>query len=211
MHKVYSRSAGYAWFDAIDLVMEKGAPVNDGDTHLKEVIDFFIEVEDGQTYDEILNDYADPEMIDWMVNKNFGGDGPVLNWGYCYGMRLHNFNGTDQIAEIVKKLQSNPEAKSATMTLMKPEDDFTGHMPCIMALDVKIRDNKLNLTGFFRSQDIGKKFYADILALGSIQKVISEQLDITPGHIKIFISSAHIYETDFDKIEKIQSLRKQKI
>jgi thymidylate synthase len=203
MHKIYSKSAGYAWVDAVRFVMKNGDYVKDGDITLKEVLDLFVEVEDGQLHDEIIDIYADSEMIDWMVNKNFGGHEPVLDWGYCYGMRFYDFNGVDQIAEIVKKLQSNPEAKSATITLMKPEDDFTGHMPCITTLDAKIRNDKLHLTGFFRSQDIGKKFYADILALGSIQKTIADQLCIESGHVKIFISSAHIYETEFDKLEHI--------
>lgn len=204
MHRIYSKSAGYAWADAIKLVMKNGDYVKDGEVTLKELLDLFVEVEDGQSYDEILDAHADPGMIDWMVNKNFGGNEPVLNWGYCYGMRFYNFNGIDQIAQIVNKLRSNPEAKSATMTLMKPEDDFYGHMPCIMTLDAKIRNGKLHLTGYFRSQDIGKKFYADILALGSIQKTIANQLGVESGHVKIFISSAHIYETEFEKVEKYQ-------
>jgi thymidylate synthase len=59
---------------------------------------------------------------------------------------------------------------------MKSEDDCIGRMPCIMSLDVKIRGNEVLRTGFFRSQDIGKKFYADILAFGAIQKEIANTI-----------------------------------
>ena len=84
---------------------------------------------------------------------------------------------------------------------MNPSIDYRGHMPCIVALDFKIRNDKLLITGFFRSQDIGKKIYADILALGKIQSEVASALSTTTGEIKIFISSAHIYEQDFGKFQ----------
>ena len=53
--------------------------------------------------------------------------------------------------------------------------------------------------GYFRSQDIGKKIYADILALKGILNEVSNKINIESGEVKIFISSAHIYEQDFNK------------
>lgn len=203
MLTIYSKTIGQAWIDAINLVMREGSYLDTTDVHVNEVLDLFIEVEDAQSHDAILNEYADPKMIDWMVNKNFGGTEPVLDWGYCYGMRLHNFNSLDQVAEIVEKLKKDPETRSATISLVKPEDDFKGHMPCITTLDAKIRNNALHLTGFFRSQDVGKKLYADILALGSIQESIADQIGVKSGHVKVLITSAHIYEIDFSKAKQL--------
>lgn len=202
MLTIYSKTVGQAWVDAINVVMRRGSYLDTTDVHVNEILDLFIEVEDAQSQDAILNEYADPKMIDWMVNKNFGGAEPVLDWGYCYGMRLYDFNGLNQVAEIVRKLKADSEVRSATVSLVKQEDDLKGHMPCITTLDVKIRNNQLHLTGFFRSQDVGKKLYADILALGSIQKRIANQVGVRSGHVKIFITSAHIYETDFDRVRR---------
>ena len=98
-----------------------------------------------------------------------------------------------------EKLVNNPEAKSATIALMNPEEDYEGHMPCIISLDFKIRNEQLDITGFFRSQDIGKKIYADILALNAILTEVSEKIKVKSGDVKIFISSAHIYEQDYNK------------
>jgi thymidylate synthase len=82
---------------------------------------------------------------------------------------------------------------------MNPEEDYEGHMPCIISLDFKIRNEQLDITGFFRSQDIGKKIYADILALNAILTEVSEKIKVKSGDVKIFISSAHIYEQDYNK------------
>lgn len=201
MKTLTASTPGQLWLKACNLVLNEGGEVHDGELLLKEVVDLFIEVENANDIDPIVKEYGDPEMIDWMVNKNFYGTEPVLNWGYNYGMRFRDFNGVNQIDKIVSKLQKNPEAKSATITTMKPETDYDGHMPCIMSLDFKIRQNKLLLTAFFRSQDIGKKFYADILALGKIQNEVSQKIGISPGNVKMFISSAHIYETEFNKLK----------
>jgi thymidylate synthase len=201
MQSLIAPTPGQIWLKACNLVLNKGGEVHDGELLLKEVVDLFIEVENANDIDPIVKKYGDPEMIDWMVNNNFYGTEPVLNWGYCYGMRLRDFNGINQIDKIVEKLQKNPESKSATITTMKPEVDFEGHMPCIMSLDFKIRQDKLLLTAFFRSQDIGKKFYADILSLGKIQNEVASKIGIASGNVKIFISSAHIYETEFEKLK----------
>jgi thymidylate synthase len=66
---------------------------------------------------------------------------------------------------------------------------------------MKIRGGVLHVTAFFRSQDVGKKLYADILALGAIQKSIADQAGVRSGPVKLFITSAHIYEADFAKVQ----------
>lgn len=199
MKLISAPTIGHAWAEAYKLIMEEGHVMADGSMPITEVMNLYVSVDDVQSSDKILDTLADPAMIDWMVNKNFGGPQPILDWGYSYGMRLRNFAGTNQIAESIKKLQKRPGSKASTIVLMDPAQDFSGHMPCIVALDPKIRDGKLTLTGFFRSQDIGKKFYADILALAAIQKEIAEAAGVACGSVELLITSAHVVETDYGK------------
>lgn len=201
MYYICEDSIGAAWQSVYKLVSSKGEQVKDGDINLLESLDVFVEVTKIDKKDEILDKYADSEMITWMVKENFGGQKPVLNWGYSYGMRFRDFHGVDQIKKIKDKLSSNPESKSATISLMDVTTDYEGHMPCIIGLDFKLRHNKLHITGYFRSQDIGKKIYADFLALSDIQDEIVKHLAVGKGSIKILISSAHIYEQDFGKFK----------
>lgn len=199
MKYISAPTIGYAWAEAYKLVMKDGHAMTDGTKPITEVMNLYISVEDPQASDKVLAALTDPEMIDWMVNKNFGGTEPVLDWGYSYGMRFRNFGGVDQVAAAIEKLKERPGSKSATITLMDPARDFTGHMPCIIALDPKIRDGKLMLTGFFRSQDIGKKFYADMMALAAIQKEIADTVGVEYGSIELLIASAHVVNTEYGK------------
>lgn len=199
MKQITAPTIGYLWAEAYKLIMNEGHVMTDGTVPITEVMNLYLSVDDAQSSDKILDELADPEMIDWMVNKNFGGSEPILNWGYSYGMRFRDFRGVDQVAESIKKLTERPGSKSATITLMDPANDFTGHMPCIITLDPKIRDNKLTLTGFFRSQDIGKKFYADMMALAAIQKEIAEAVGVECGSVDLLITSAHVVETEYER------------
>jgi thymidylate synthase len=209
MKYISAPTIGRAWAKAYRLVMEEGHEMNDGTAPITEVMNLYISVDDAQSSDKILDAMADPGMIDWMVNKNFGGMEPVLDWGYSYGARLHNFNGIDQVAEVVNKLRLRPGSKASTISLMDPSEDFSGHMPCVIALDVKIRDGKLTITGLFRSQDIGKKFYADAMALAAIQKEIALAVGVDCGSIELLIASAHVVDTEYGKQEKFSRFLKQ--
>ncbi|OYT43522.1 MAG: hypothetical protein B6U88_00860 [Candidatus Aenigmarchaeota archaeon ex4484_56] len=119
-----------------------------------------------------------------------------------YGKRLFNYRGINQIKAVVNKLKVKPESKSAIITLTDPSKDKR-HVPCICVMDFKIRNSLLTTTAFFRSQDAGKKIYADILAIGEIVKLISRNLNVKIGPLILYICSSHIYEEDIKKINNI--------
>jgi len=201
MYKVVAKTPGEAWMKAVKRVMKFGSKVMDGNRKLKELINVFLIVENPCATDQILKKYADSKMISWM-RDNFLKSEPVLDWGYSYGQRFSNFDGVNQIEQVVQKLIKNPETKSATITLMDPKGD-THHVPCIVSIDFKIRNRYLITTAFFRSQDVGKKIYADIICIGEIAKRIAERANVEAGELNILIVSLHYYEEDVDKINKL--------
>ncbi|MDO8579362.1 MAG: thymidylate synthase, partial [bacterium] len=203
MIQINAKTPGEAWRKAAQEVFISGDHIKDGNTNLKELMNVFLSVENPLGNDVIMDRYADPKMIEWMRN-NFLSKNPVDSWGYSYGQRFMDFDGINQIQNIIEKLKENPESKSATITLMNPKGD-KHHVPCIVALDFKVRNNQLMLTAFFRSQDVGKKIYADIICLGEIEKQVADAVDIAMGPLNILIVSLHAYEADFQKIKDITS------
>lgn len=198
---INAATPGLAWQKCINLVYKNGNSIKDGSEVLKEVLNVSINIKYPLKSDKILDKYSNSKMISWMEN-NFLEEKPVLDWGYSYGQRLFNYNGINQIQEIIKKLQNNPDSKSATATLTDPPNDKK-HTPCIVSLDFKIRDNKLLTSAFFRSQDVGKKMYADIISIGKISQIISNNLKIPAGEINLFIVSLHLYEQDEINIKNL--------
>jgi len=205
MKQLISKTPGLAWKQALNLVATEGKHVKDGEKDLKEFMNVFLTIQNPLASDEIIEKYADQTMVEWMRN-NFLSNEPVLNWGYSYGQRFTNFDGINQIDSVIEKLKKNPESKSATITLMDPQSDGS-HMPCIVALDFKIRSNRLMTTAFFRSQDVGKKIYADIICLGEISKKIADAVGVESGDLNILIVSLHFYEEDRQKFSELLQLK----
>lgn len=196
------KNIGNAWLNGCRVIMNEGKLQKDeyGNKTL-ECINLSICVENPMEMGEAVEKYADKSMISFMKD-NFLSMKPIEKWGYSYGQRIFSHNGVNQFEEVVKKLSSRPESRSATIDLMDPSCS-SEHMPCACVLDIKIRDEKVVMSAFFRSQDIGKKFYADAVCCSEIMKMISEKTGKKPGNLTLSISSAHIYEIDIENVKKM--------
>ena len=126
-----------------------------------------------------------------------------LGVGCGYGDRLFNNNGYNQIKIIIDKLHENPNTKSATISLIDAELIGTSaRIPCLTTLDFKIRDNKLHIYSFFRSQNVLNS-YGNMYGIIEIQKFIQKKLECKLGTIFMYISSPHYYKVDEEKINYI--------
>lgn len=203
MKQVKCKSIGEAWIESCRQIFKKGKPMKDGDQHLKELLHFILTIKNPGTKDRIIDKYGDKQMIDWMV-ANFLEQKrvPELKNALSYGTRLFNYNGKDQVAWIVQKLKGKQETKAATIPMLMPNEDES-YIACVSMLDFKIRGKKLNLVAMCRAIDFGKKVYANMIALHKIQQIVAEKLNIPTGELVMYVVSAHIYDEDYKKIEKI--------
>lgn len=201
MKTLTASTPGQAWKKAVKLVMNEGEVVTDDGEKLNETINVSLEIKEPTKIDQIVKKYGDMKMLEWM-RDNFHSDKPIEGWGYCYGQRLKNFEGVNQYERIINKLKKNLETKSATLNFTFPPGDMK-HMPCVNILDLKFRDGKLNGVAFMRSQDAGKKLYADIISMGEIIAEIAEEIGQKPGSLLIHISSLHIYHKDLPKLKSL--------
>ena len=198
---ISANTAGEAWLKVVRLVYESGGQVRDGSELLNEVLNVVVEVEDAQTIDDTIERFSDRDMITWM-KSNFFVQEEIPEFGFSYAQRLRDYQHVDQIQGVIDRLRRNPEAKSATISLLMPGAD-NKHVPCITTLDFKQRGGKLHLIAFVRSQDIARKLHADILVLAEVQKEVASSLDVAPGAVTLHIASAHIYHRDFPFVERV--------
>lgn len=206
--KISTKSIGKVWQKLLRTIMEKGQKVVDGDKKLIELCHVIVDLPANfKLTDAIFESLYDKTMIKFM-QKNFFGKNPIKNWGYSYGQRFSNYHGIDQIADVTRKLRENPWSKSATICLADPLNDQY-HAPCIYSLDFKLRNKQLTVTAYFRSQDAGKKFCADIYCIRQIQQQVAKETTSQMGSLLILSSSMHIYRDDLDLVKRVISYDKK--
>ena len=193
---ISATTIGEAWISSIDYVLEHGHPFFDEDVDILEVTGMSLKIECPSMHDEIVEKLGDRDVIKHTLTK-FKKGVEMPNRPFTYSGCVYNKNGVDQFEWLVDRLKRKPETKSATISLLT-EGDENPNLPCLNIIDVKIRNSRLNLQLFFRSQNIVGRQYANLLALANFQNKLSERLSISNGFIAEYIASAHIYDYDLD-------------
>ena len=161
--------------------------------------------------------------------KTFSDDGETLNG--AYGQRIFNWNSgirlvadtkkdsngekeqtlssgqviINQFQKAFEQLKKDPFTRQATIVLFDPYKDYkeTKDKPCTNLIRFMIRDNKLNMTVFMRSNDIMKGTPYDIFNFTMLQEIMACMLGIDVGIYTHIADSLHIYESDFELGKKI--------
>ena len=130
-------------------------------------------------------------------NKNiaqFSDDGNTL-YG-SYGHRI-----AKKMQGVLDKLKEDHDTRQALLTIHRVEDSIvkTKDPPCTITLQFTIRDEKLNMHVYMRSNDIVWGTPYDVFMFTTIQKVFANTLGIPIGKYYHTATSLHMYERDFEK------------
>ena len=144
-------------------------------------------------------------------NKNvaqFSDDGETF-YG-AYGPRV-----LGQISGLLDKL-TKEDSRQAVINIYDGSKDLyqeTKDVPCTIALQFMIRENKLNLTTFMRSNDLFWGYQYDVFNFTMIQEWIYNELksldkfkDLELGTYTHFATSLHVYERHFKLLESMHSM-----
>ena len=124
---------------------------------------------------------------------------------YTYGNRLRqHFQDIDQIQEAIKRLRNCEESRRAISITWDPVmDTQNDEVPCMMLVDLKIRDGKLNTTGLWRSHDIYGAWFPNAVGLTNLAQYAAGELGVKVGTLTIHSISAHIYEVNFEEARSV--------
>ena len=195
----FAETLGDAWVKSMQLICSEGTIIRDDDQNLKEICNLYISIQNIDENDGILKAHADQDRIRLMYEK-YATCGLVGEYNIDYGSYLYNNNGVDQIEWLKNRILDKPETKSATVTLHRPGEE---KLTCLSMLNFQLRDNVLNMTVVYRSQNIYASHPGNLLALRRIQKDVAEFLSVDIGGVELIVLSAHIYERDFQMVEEI--------
>lgn len=147
----------------------------------------------------------DIEFIDHFSKfwRNISDDGKTANSAYGYIIKYKH--GFDQLECVIDELRRNPNSRRAVININTPSmyRMVTRDTQCTMFLHYYIRNNKLCSTVCMRSNDLIKGLTFDIVYFTELQKYVAHRLGLECGPYTHFDTSLHVYERDYDLLEKI--------
>lgn len=200
---VEAETIGRGWLDVSRRILEDGADERYDGAATKELPLVTLVVGDPDPDDELIASLADPGWLDWM-KRNFTepDDVPELGDARSYAKRLRDYEGRDQVAWVIDRLRTDPEARSATITTFQPLSDAS-YVPCVSLLDFWQRGGALELVVYAHSLDFGKKAYGNLVELARLQHEIARAVGLPVGQLVIHAKSAHVYEPELETMRRL--------
>jgi thymidylate synthase len=151
---------------------------------------------------QLLAGAATPKLVIEVgpMFKNYAEDNGVFHG--AYGARTNN-----QYAPVIERLKKDPDSRQAVVTIWNPELDLLPEKrdyPCTILHQFRIRDNKLNISVYMRSNDVWLGAAYDFFQFTRVQIAIASVLGIAPGTYAHHVGSLHIYEQHYDSAENLK-------
>ncbi|HEY5092912.1 MAG TPA: thymidylate synthase [Acidimicrobiales bacterium] len=198
MATIATDTIGEAWLNVARTILSQGERSTYDGLPIHEVLMAHLIVASPQSFDEIIERYADRDRLAWM-HANFSDHTVVAELGDAdsYATRLHDYGrtGLDQLDWVVERLRADPTCRSASITTFQPLSD-TSYIPCVSLLDFFLVNAALRLVVYAHSIDFGAKGYANLVELASIQHDVVKELGVDVGSLTMIVKSAHIYDSE---------------
>ena len=123
---------------------------------------------------------------------------------YTYSERLQNYQGRNQLIDIVERLKQDMGSNRAVAVTFNPFiDNERADIPCLQLIQALVRDDKLILSVYFRSNDLYGAFPSNMMFLTYLGMKIADELGVEFDYIDYHCSSLHVYETDYQQASKV--------
>jgi thymidylate synthase len=132
--------------------------------------------------------------------KNYTEDNGIFHG--AYGLRTDG-----QYDAVIDKLKNDSDSRQAVVTIWNPEYDNQPQKrdyPCTVLHQFRIRDNKLNMSVYMRSNDVWLGAAYDFFQFTQVQIALASVLGIEPGKYAHHVGSLHIYEQHYGAAENLK-------
>ena len=154
----------------------------------------------------------------WISNyapfwNDISDDGTTAN--SVYGARIFgphpriSSGNLNQWEYVVNELRNDPDSRRAMIHIRTPDDSIIGakDVPCTIALQFFIRDNKLHQVATMRSSDLVLGISYDVPAFTFLQELMANELGVELGTYIHVSNSLHVYERHFEMLDEILDKR----
>ena len=141
----------------------------------------------------------------WKPKARFKGD-----VGKIYGVQWRNFNGEDQLLNLIKGLKNNPNDRRHIISSWNPPELKNMSLPaCHVFSQFFISKNKLSCQLYQRSCDMFLGVPFNIASYSLLTHMLARECNLDVGSFIHSLGDFHIYEEHFDQVQ-IQLNRKPK-
>ena len=173
-----------------------------GDTNIKYLVDNGCNIWNGDAYKEYnrakghlieLEDYTEVEFIN-MIKTD---DGFANSWGELgpiYGKQWRDWDGKDQIKELIKNIKENPDSRRLIVSAWNVSElDKVVLPPCHYGFQCYVADGKLSLMWNQRSVDTFLGLPFNIASYGTLLLLLCEETGLEAGELIGNLGDTHLY------------------
>jgi thymidylate synthase len=102
------------------------------------------------------------------------------------------------VADLISLLQKRPASRRAALQIYDARDLAQEHkdVPCTCTLQFFVRDGRLEMATYMRSNDAYLGLPHDVFAFTMLQELVARSLGVEVGVYRHMVGSLHLYEVD---------------
>ena len=122
--------------------------------------------------------------------------------GPVYGKQWRDFNGVDQIRNLLLEIQKNPNSRRLMVNAWNAAElDDMVLPPCHYGFQVYINNGKIDLMWQQRSADVFLGLPYDFVMYGLLLEMIAKGNDLKPGRLIASLGDCHLYNNHLEQAE----------
>jgi len=169
----------------IRYLVQNGCNIWNGDAYKQYKRAYEWDLDDYLTQEEFIQKIKDDEMF----AKTWGELGPI------YGKQWRNWDGEDQISNLIQSLKNNPNSRRHIVSAWNVEELHLMTLPpCHYGFQCYVNDGKLSLMWNQRSVDVFLGLPFNIASYGLLLLLLCEETGYKPGELIGNLGDVHLYK-----------------
>ncbi|MDX2350292.1 MAG: thymidylate synthase [Porticoccus sp.] len=144
--------------------------------------------------------FVERVKVDELFAAQYGELGPV------YGHQWRNFEGVDQLTQLVSDIQNNPDSRRLIVSAWNPKDipvmAKSGLPPCHTLFQFYVSEGRLSCQLYQRSADVLLGVPFNIASYALLTLMIAQVAGLQPGDFVHTFGDAHLYSNHLEQVEE---------
>lgn len=148
----------------------------------------------------VLSEFVERIKSDEEFARQYGDLGPV------YGHQWRNFEGVDQLAQVVDDIKTNPDSRRLIVSAWNPKDipvmAKSGLPPCHSLFQFYVSEGRLSCQLYQRSADVFLGVPFNIASYAALTMMIAQVTGLQLGDFVHSFGDVHLYTNHLEQVEE---------